>query len=80
MATDEPRGRVTFAEVQMALIWDGYGLGAPSNEAAVTDGAVCASTACEACGQLGLSYRPLTKGSSYCAFALCGACGHWQEC
>ena len=57
----------------------GYERGAPQPEADNIDRGVCALSACEECGRLGLVYCPFNKLGSYRAFACCPDCGYTEE-
>jgi hypothetical protein len=71
--------REQFAELRRLLPAGGYQQEAPSSQASEIDGGIVEGAACEACGQVGLTYAPFTLRGSYRAFAVCPACGAAEE-
>lgn len=57
----------------------GYSIGAPSADVAALDRPICTESECSDCGHVGMDYRPIHKGDSYRAFAVCPECGNTEE-
>jgi hypothetical protein len=68
-----------FTQLVTLLLAGGYQERPPDVVAAELDGGVVAEAACDACGHVGLAYRPFTLESSYRAFAVCPVCGTAEE-
>lgn len=75
---------MTFVELQVALLADGYLEGRPPrfglHDMPDMDAGVAAEARCEGCGHVGLGYRPFFKPDprSYVAVAVCPRCA-WAE-
>lgn len=88
-ATTTTIERVTLADLERAGYLDGYRPGAPVSVRRVIEGesgedidrACCEHSTCEACGRVGLAYRPFhhVTRHSYVAYAVCPACGSAEE-
>lgn len=78
--TPTPR---TLADIQRSGHLDGYKPGAPRLGSLIDgpgiDREVCEQARCQACGHVGLDYRPFHQAGSYRAFAVCPACRLAEE-
>lgn len=70
-------GVTSMAGLLLAL--DGYRPQAPTALAAEEDGDMVRRLECGGCEHVGLDYRPYSRPGSYLAFAVCPACGRWEE-
>lgn len=73
---------MTYAELQAALIANGYVEGVPAgfSEGPAFDREAAAEARCEACGHVGLKYEPYHRRGErgYVALAVCPRCS-WAE-
>lgn len=72
---------MTFTDMILDLLNDGYKMGAPGIIGATIDSQVCLESKCSKCGHSGMEYHPYSKPEvySYRAFAVCPDCGDWEE-
>ena len=70
---------MSFAQMEIILLKEGYRPGAPSAEATKIDRMIASRSICNSCHIQGMEYAPYSKEGSYRAFAICPRCKYFIE-